>query len=70
MLSVNGVIGVLLTGMSRDGTAGLAKIKERGGIAVVQDPAEAEGAVMPKAAIASVAVDRILIARRNRIHFW
>jgi two-component system chemotaxis response regulator CheB len=31
-------IGVLLTGMSRDGTAGLAKIKERGGFAVVQDP--------------------------------
>src|ERR1051326_590775 len=45
----NGVIGVLLTGMSKDGTAGLAKIKDRGGIAVVQDPAAAEGRVMPEA---------------------
>ena len=53
-------IGVLLTGMSRDGTAGLAKIKERGGFAVVQDPASAEGQTMPKSAIASVAVDKVL----------
>ena len=53
-------IGVLLTGMSRDGTAGLAKIKERGGLAVVQDPTSAEGPTMPRSAIASVAVDRVL----------
>ena len=55
-----GVVGVLLTGMSRDGTAGLAKIKERGGFAVVQDPATAEGQAMPESAIASVAVDKVL----------
>lgn len=55
-----GVIGVLLTGMSKDGTAGLKRIKEVGGYAVVQDPAAAEGHVMPKAAIDSVAVDRVL----------
>ena len=54
------VIGVLLTGMSKDGTAGLKRIKEVGGYAVVQDPAAAEGQVMPKAAIESVAVDKIL----------
>ena len=54
------VIGILLTGMSKDGTAGLKKIKEFGGYAVVQDPAAAEGNVMPEAAIASVAVDKIL----------
>jgi two-component system chemotaxis response regulator CheB len=46
--------------MSRDGTAGLKKIKENGGYAVVQDPAAAEGHIMPKEAIASVAVDKIL----------
>jgi two-component system chemotaxis response regulator CheB len=56
----DGVIGVLLTGMSKDGTAGLAKIKEHGGIIVVQDPKEAEGRVMPEAAISSLAVDKIL----------
>jgi len=53
-------IGVLLTGMSRDGTAGLARIKERGGRVIVQDPASAEGPMMPQSAIASVAVDRVL----------
>ena len=56
----DGVIGVLLTGMSRDGTAGLKRIKEYGGYAVVQDPAAAEGQVMPQAAISSVAIDKVL----------
>ena len=54
------VIGVLLTGMSKDGTAGLKRIKELGGYAVVQDPAAAEGPIMPRAAIDSVAVDKVL----------
>ncbi len=54
------VAGILLTGMSKDGTAGLAKIKEYGGFALVQDPAAAEGRIMPEAAIASIAIDKIL----------
>jgi two-component system chemotaxis response regulator CheB len=54
------VAGLLLTGMSKDGTAGLAKIKEYGGFAIVQDPAEAEGRVMPQTAIASIVIDKIL----------
>src|SRR5207253_6034672 len=53
----DGVIGVLLTGMSKDGTAGLKRIKEYGGYAIVQDPAAAEGHLMPQAAISSVAID-------------
>jgi len=55
-----GVIGVLLTGMSKDGTSGLRKIKEQGGYVVVQDPSAAEGRIMPKTAIDSVEVDKIL----------
>lgn len=54
------VIAVILTGASRDGVSGAQKVKERGGIVVVQDPATAECTVMPAAAIASVAVDRVL----------
>jgi len=54
------VIGVLLTGMSKDGTNGLKKIKENGGYALVQDPEAAEAPIMPKAAIDSVAVDKVL----------
>ena len=55
-----GVLGVLLTGMSRDGTAGLKRIRERGGFTIVQDPLTAQGRVMPEAAIESAAADKIL----------
>lgn len=43
--------GILLTGANFDGAAGLAKIQQQGGLTVVQDPAEAEVAAMPEAAI-------------------
>ena len=50
----NGVIGVVLTGTNADGAAGLACIKDRGGFAIVQDPATAEKPDMPRAAIDAV----------------
>lgn len=50
----NTVIGIILTGASRDGAQGLAKIKARGGVALVQDPATAERETMPAAALAAV----------------
>lgn len=54
------VIGVILSGMLDDGTAGLANIKANGGLAFVQDPAEALFEGMPRSAIASVEVDGVL----------
>jgi two-component system chemotaxis response regulator CheB len=53
-------VGVLLTGRNEDGAEGLARIVEAGGFAIVQDPATAEQAEMPAAAIARGAARRIL----------
>ena len=43
-------IGVILTGANDDGARGLRHIVDRGGRAIVQDPATAESPVMPNAA--------------------
>lgn len=52
--------GILLTGANFDGAAGLAKIQQQGGLTVVQDPAEAEVATMPEAAIRKLHPNLIL----------
>jgi len=55
-----GVVGLLLTGASKDGAVGLLRIKKSGGFTIVQDPATAECSVMPAAAIAIGAADKVL----------
>lgn len=52
--------GVILTGLLDDGAAGLAEIKGRGGIAIVQDPSTALFPSMPHAALWHVNVDHIV----------
>jgi len=56
----SGLIGIVLTGASSDGANGLKKIKESGGIAIVQDPDTAEGTAMPLSAIQACKVDHKL----------
>lgn len=53
-------IGVVLSGMRDDGAAGLALIKAHGGMALVQDPKEAQHAGMPNSAIDGTDVDAVL----------
>lgn len=57
------VAGILLTGANEDGAAGLQAIAKAGGLTVVQDPAEAEMAAMPLAALQRFAPDHILPLR-------
>lgn len=51
------VVGVILSGGLDDGAAGLWTIKENGGIAVIQNPLDAENPSMPLAARKRVEVD-------------
>jgi two-component system chemotaxis response regulator CheB len=53
-------IGVILTGANRDGARGLAAIKSRGGLTIVEEPASAVCRELPEAALALTQADWIL----------
>jgi two-component system, chemotaxis family, protein-glutamate methylesterase/glutaminase len=54
------VIGVVLTGMLNDGTAGLWAIKDRGGVTIVQNPDDALFNDMPRNALNNVKIDYVV----------
>ena len=56
----NKLIGVVLTGSNNDGTRGIKRIKDYGGLTIVQDPDTAESFFMPASVIASFLPDYIL----------
>ncbi len=54
------LLGILLTGASADGAAGLQLIHERGGITVVQSPQTCEADTMPQTALKAFDPDYVL----------
>jgi two-component system chemotaxis response regulator CheB len=54
-----GLVGIVLTGASADGARGALAVRESGGVLVVEDPAGADSAAMPTAAIALARPDAI-----------
>ncbi|WP_084128732.1 chemotaxis protein CheB [Cellvibrio mixtus] len=52
--------GILLTGANQDGAEGMACINKAGGLTIIQDPHEAEMAIMPQAALDLFTPDFVL----------
>ena len=48
---INPALGVILTGANDDGARGLQAVVEAGGVAIVEDPAEAYASAMPAASL-------------------
>lgn len=53
------LIGILLTGAGSDGSAGLLKIQQHGGLTIVQNPADAEMGAMPGRALQLLKADHV-----------
>lgn len=56
----NRAVAVILSGTGANGSMGLKRVKENGGIVLVQNPRESEFSDMPRNAIATELVDEVL----------
>jgi len=55
----NTLVGIILTGANNDGAAGILAIKKYGGLAIAQNPDEAQFPLMPKISIETKAIKHI-----------
>jgi two-component system, chemotaxis family, CheB/CheR fusion protein len=53
-------VGIILSGSGSDGAVGITRIKEQGGITIVQEPGDAEFDAMPASAVATGIIDFVL----------
>ncbi len=56
----NKLTGIILTGANYDGSNGIRKVKQYGGLTIAQDPDDAEVSSMPQAAIRAAKMDAVL----------
>lgn len=56
----NKLVGILLSGANRDGALGMKRIKDRGGLTIVQEPSECMIDTMPNAALQLTQIDHVL----------
>lgn len=54
------LVGVILTGANNDGAAGLKAVTDAGGVAIVEDPAQAYASAMPDAALNAASTARVM----------
>ena len=55
----NKLIGIILSGANRDGAYGLKKVKQNGGLAIIQDPKECQVKTMTEASMNMTTVDHV-----------
>jgi len=53
------LVGIILSGANRDGATGLKKVKDQGGLCIVQDPKECEVRTMTEASLQTTEVDHV-----------
>jgi diguanylate cyclase (GGDEF)-like protein len=57
------LVGIVMTGANHDGAQGLLRIRQRRGIAIVQEPLDAEASAMPQAALDLAGADHCVPLR-------
>jgi two-component system chemotaxis response regulator CheB len=58
------LVGVILSGANNDGALGLKKVKESGGLTIVQDPKECQVSTMTEASLNLIKADYVFSSER------